>query len=113
LLQSTFSGKFVPSKLFGHRQWSSDWIFITLLLLITALAAALRIYQLDAGGLWFDEIFHALLASPDKSLTEIAQGSLPIPWPSPPLWFFMTHFFIKLFGVSDGCKTEKMAEICF
>lgn len=100
MLQSTFSGRFVPSKLFGRRQWSSDWIVIALLL-VTVLATALRLYHLDAGGLWFDEIFHALLASPDKSLAEIVQESLPIPWPSPPLWFFITHFFMKLFGVSD------------
>ena len=74
---------------------------MTLAILVT-LAAALRLYQLDASGLWVDEIFTALFASPDKNLAEVARGPLSSPVPTPPLWFFITHLFLKLFGVSDS-----------
>ena len=100
MLQSIFSKRFLPFKPSGGQRLSSNRIVITLLL-ITALTAALRLYHLDASGLWVDEIFTAVFASPDKSLAEVMQRSLPVPWPSPPLWFFITHFFMKLFGVGD------------
>jgi len=87
-------------RLFG-RPLSLNWTTIALAVLVT-LAAALRLYQLDASGLWVDEIFTALFASPDKNLAEVAQGPLSSPVPTPPLWFFITHLFLKLLGVSDS-----------
>lgn len=101
MLQFTFSGKLVPSKLFGDRPWSSNWIVVTLLVLITALAAALRLYHLDARGLWTDEVFTALFASAENDLAAVARRSLSTPVPTPPLWFLITHFFLRILGSSD------------
>jgi tetratricopeptide (TPR) repeat protein len=98
MFQSILSKRSLSSRPAGSRQWSSNWIFIALLLLTTALAAALRLYRLGAKGLWADEIFTAIFASADNDLAAVAQQPLSAPIPAPPLWFFITHFFIKALG---------------
>jgi mannosyltransferase len=66
------------------------------------LAAGLRIYRLNDSGLWVDEIFTAIFASPDKTLVEVADASLSTPLPVPPLWFFISHVFMELLGTGDA-----------
>ena len=87
-------------RLLGGRQLSLNWTTVALAILVT-MAAALRLYKIDASGLWVDEIFTALFASPDKTFAEVAQGPLNSPLPTPPLWFWITHVFVLLFGTGD------------
>jgi len=100
--RSIFSGRSPLSRLPSGQQWSSNWIVIALLLLITASATALRLYRLDAKGLWVDEIFTAIFASADNDLAATVRKPLSSPIPTPPLWFFITHFFVKALGSSDA-----------
>ena len=102
MLRSILSERFLPSRPPGIRQRSSNWIVITLVLLTTVLAVALRLYRLEAKGLWVDEIFTAVFASADNDLAAVARGPLSSPVPTPPLWFFITHFFVKALGGSDA-----------
>lgn len=69
---------------------------------ITALAALVRLYHLGAKGLWADEIFTAVFADPANSWGEVARRALGTPIPSPPLWFWITHAFLLLFGKGDA-----------
>lgn len=101
MLQSIFSKRFPPFKSSDGQRLSSNWIVIALLL-ITILATALRLYRLEAKGLWVDEIFTAIFASADNDLAAVARGPLSSPVPTPPLWFFITHFFVKVLGSSDA-----------
>ncbi len=101
MFQSQFSERYLSLKPSGGQRLSSNWTVIALLL-ITVLATALRLYHLDARGLWVDEIFTAIFASADNDLAEVAQGPLSSPVPTPPLWFFITHFFVKALGSSDA-----------
>jgi hypothetical protein len=102
MLRSIFPERFLLPRPPGVRQRSSNWIAIVLLLLTTALAAALRLYRLDAKGLWVDEIFTAVFASADNDLAAVARGPLSSPVPTPPLWFLITHLFTKALGSSDA-----------
>jgi len=72
-----------------------------LLIGVLLLALALRLWGLDAKGLWQDEIFTAAIASPQNSLAEVV--SIPLyntALPAPPLYFLVTHFLLRL-GDSD------------
>jgi tetratricopeptide (TPR) repeat protein len=101
MFPTIFLNRFSQLRRSGGRQWSSNWIFIALLLLTTALAAVLRLYRLDVRGLWADEIFTAIFASAENDLATVAQRPLSAPIPAPPLWFFITHFFIKALGNNE------------
>ena len=101
MLQSQFSERCLSLKSSGGQRLSSNWIAIALLLLAAALAATLRLYRLDAKGLWVDEIFTAVFAGADNDLITVARGPLSSPVPTPPLWFFVTHFFVKALGNSE------------
>ena len=76
-----------------------------LILLLAILAFALRVYQLDAKSLWFDESHSLNRASLD--LLSIASGKQI--WGDAvgrdrthvPLYFFLLHLLIKLAGDSD------------
>jgi 4-amino-4-deoxy-L-arabinose transferase-like glycosyltransferase len=76
-------------------------VVLALVGFLAVLTVALRLYDLNANGLWVDEIFTALFAAPQKTLAEVAQGPLNTPLPTPPLWFWITHAFQALFGVQD------------
>ncbi len=69
---------------------------------ITALAALVRLSHLGAKGLWADEIFTAVFAEPANSWGEVTRRALETPIPSPPLWFWITHAFLLLFGKGDA-----------
>ncbi|MCX6028439.1 MAG: glycosyltransferase family 39 protein [Chloroflexi bacterium] len=101
MLRSSFPKRWLPFGPLIGRPLSSDEIVIALLLPIVILAAALRFYGLDAKGLWVDEIFTASFASANNDLAAVVQGALSTPLPSPPLWFLITHFFVKVLGNSD------------
>jgi len=68
-----------------------------LLIAVLLLAVALRLWGLDARGLWQDEIFTSAIASADNSLSEVV--SIPLyntALPAPPLYFLVTHAFLHL-----------------
>ena len=85
---------------FGSRQWSLNWT-TTALAALVVLATALRLYHLGAKGLWTDEVFTALFASAENDLAAVARRPLSTPVPTPPLWFLITHLFLKVLGSSD------------
>jgi 4-amino-4-deoxy-L-arabinose transferase-like glycosyltransferase len=76
-----------------------------LILSLTILAFALRVYQLDAKSIWFDESHSLNRASLD--LLSIASGKeiwgdrVRQDTTHVPLYFFLLHFLIKLAGDSD------------
>ncbi|MBN1317293.1 MAG: glycosyltransferase family 39 protein, partial [Anaerolineales bacterium] len=65
------------------------------------IGAGLRFYQLTAKGLWADEIFTALFAGPDNDVATVIHNALSTPLPSPPLWFLITHLFVKVLGSNE------------
>jgi mannosyltransferase len=68
---------------------------------VLLVALGLRLWGLDAKGVWQDEIFTAAIASPENSLTEVA--SIPLyntDLPAPPLYFLITHLLL-LVGDKD------------
>jgi len=80
---------------------ASRWATSGLVIGILLLALALRLWRLDARGLWQDEIFTAAIASPQNSLAEVV--SIPLyntALPAPPLYFLITHLLLRL-GESD------------
>jgi hypothetical protein len=73
------------------------WITVVFLLGVLLLALGLRLWGLDARGLWQDEIFTVAIASADHSLAEVV--SIPLyntTLPAPPLYFLFTHAFLFL-----------------
>jgi len=68
-----------------------------LLVVVLLLAVGLRLWGLDARGLWQDEIFTAAIASAENSLSDVV--SIPLyntALPAPPLYFLLTHAFLHL-----------------
>lgn len=86
-----------PARSFTRQAALSRWIPLWLTLF---LALGLRLYRLDVKGLWVDEIFTAIFASAANDLGTIVSRSLATPLPTPPLWFLITHAFVRAFG--DG-----------
>jgi mannosyltransferase len=73
------------------------WTTVVLLLGVLLLALGVRLWGLDARGLWQDEIFTVAIASADNSLAEVV--SIPLyntTLPAPPLYFLLTHAFLYL-----------------
>ena len=70
-------------------------IVITILLLLAVLLAlGLRLYQLDAQSLWYDEGFSAYLAHMDVAeITERTAADI-----QPPLYYYLLHAWIALVG---------------
>jgi 4-amino-4-deoxy-L-arabinose transferase-like glycosyltransferase len=67
------------------------------LLLVLLLAAALRFYHLDGQSLWADEGNSVALAG--RSLADITYGSAYDI--HPPLYYYLLHFWVRLFGTSE------------
>jgi tetratricopeptide (TPR) repeat protein len=86
-----------PARSFSRQAALLRWVPLWLILL---LAFGLRLYRLDVKGLWVDEIFTAVFASPANDLGTIVSRSLATPLPTPPLWFLITHASVITFG--DG-----------
>jgi tetratricopeptide (TPR) repeat protein len=87
-----------PARSFSRRAALSCWIPLWLILV---LALGLRLYRLEAKGLWVDEIFTVVFASAANDLGTIVSRALDTPLPSPPLWFLITHAFARTFGDSE------------
>jgi mannosyltransferase len=68
------------------------------LFLISFLAFALRIYQLDAESLWLDEVLSINLASMD---IPSAIKALPDNYVHPPFYFIILHIWSRLAGQSE------------
>lgn len=74
--------------------------YIVLLFGIILLGFLLRIYQLDSESLWQDEGF--TLNEVDKSnLKDTFKAVFGPPEGTPPAYFLLLHFWVKLFGSSD------------
>jgi tetratricopeptide (TPR) repeat protein len=69
--------------------------------LVILLGTALRLHDLGGHSLWLDEIFTATFARADNSLATVIDYSVSTPIPAPPLWFIITHFFVKVMGSSE------------
>ena len=68
------------------------------LLAIILISAFLRVYQLGAQSIWFDESSSVYLAK--LSFTQFAQA-LPVQERSPPLYFLILHHWVILFGTLE------------
>ena len=76
----------------------SRYLTAILLVLVTVLALALRLYRLDAQSLWYDEGFSVYLAR--MSVAEItARTAADI---QPPLYYYLLHGWIQVFGDAAG-----------
>jgi 4-amino-4-deoxy-L-arabinose transferase-like glycosyltransferase len=82
-------------------------VALVLLLAITGLATALRLYALDKQSLWYDEAFSVYLARMD--LGEIADRTAADI--QPPLYYFLLHGWIRLFG--DGEPALRSLSVLF
>jgi len=75
--------------------WAKDNYILTGLIL---LSFALRIYKLDFQSPWLDELFTLTNTNSGKSLSEIVSALAGDA--HPPLYYFIVHFFTKIFGDS-------------
>lgn len=63
------------------------------------LGAVLRFYKADVQSIWLDEVFSMIHSNPDKSFSEI-YTFIKAYDPHPPLYYFLLHIFVKIFGYS-------------
>ena len=76
---------------------SQRWFVWGLLILLLLLGGAVRMYQLDSKGLWYDELGTAQYTAPDRSLLQVLKGPLEVPViPAPPLYFVTTYLFRQM-----------------
>lgn len=68
--------------------------YLVLIIALTLLAFALRIYRLDHQSLWYDEGFSVWLAGQD--LAAITTGDF-----NPPLYVYVLHFWSQLAGTGE------------
>ncbi|MBU0980266.1 MAG: glycosyltransferase family 39 protein [Nanoarchaeota archaeon] len=83
------------------------WYIIVGVLL---LALALRLYQLDGQSLWFDEGY-AVYEAKQEGLGGVMGATLEKSEGTPPLYFFMLHYWIKLFD--DGLFAMRLLSAIF
>jgi len=79
----------------GGRFPPTGFLHPAIALLLTASAAAIRFYHLDAQSLWNDELFSLQVSK--LALTEI-QTSLAAHYHHPPLFFYLLHFVLAVSG---------------
>jgi len=71
-----------------------------LIILIFALGLVLRIYDLSAESLWYDESFSATISK--KGVMELIKSVLSNGEESnPPLYYILLHFWVLVFGDSE------------
>jgi 4-amino-4-deoxy-L-arabinose transferase-like glycosyltransferase len=80
-------------KFKGLREYS-------VLFVIVLAGAFLRFYNLDFQSLWLDEIHTMNEADPSLSLKGVYEKVL-LADPHPPLYFYLTHFVLKVFGYTS------------
>jgi len=78
-----------PTTLLGGRPF-------LLLALIAGLGAALRVYRLNARGLWLDEAYSVLFAT--RSISAIVTNTAE---KNPPLYYLLLHVWTAFFGTSE------------
>jgi len=81
-----------------------DWL---LLVAIVGIGAAFRLYHLDAFGIWRDEaqtIFLARRSFPSGILQALVYADV-----SPPLYYFLLHFWEKILGSDWGLRFLSVA----
>ncbi|MEX1071543.1 MAG: glycosyltransferase family 39 protein [Anaerolineales bacterium] len=91
--------------------FNSDRRHLIILFAILVLAFVLRILYLDQKGLWADEIFTAIFAAPENSLSVVIERSLATPIPTPPLWFILTNLFQRFIG--EGTIQLRLLAVIF
>jgi mannosyltransferase len=85
----------MPEKKTGFFS-TTTWQWLGLVLL-TLLAAGLRLWQLGATPLWLDEAYNVHLASvPYASFIQLIPGDC-----RPPLYYYLLHDWLLLFGNSE------------
>lgn len=71
---------------------SRPWLVRACLVAFILLGAALRLYQLDAKSLWYDELGTALYTAAHNSPLDVVRQPLEVPViPAPPLYFLSTY----------------------
>jgi len=76
-----------------------------LLVIVIFFGFLIRFYDVTRESVWFDEVFSILTA--EKSLNEITQ--IVSHDAHPPLYFYLLHFWIKLFG--DSIFSTRMLSV--
>ena len=71
---------------------------VVILVILVIVGAIIRLYKLTYVGLWLDELFSMNGADPAKTLMEVYEYSKG---DQPPLFFFLLHGWLKLFGYTD------------
>ena len=71
-------------------------VFILLLLMLAG--AIIRFHNLTSTSLWLDELFSMNGADPSTTLREVYEYSKG---DQPPLFFFLLHAWLKVFGYTD------------
>jgi len=69
-----------------------------LLLILVTIGILLRLFNLNATGLWMDEIHSAVGTDPDKTLKEVIEYCKT---DQPPVFFLMLHGWFKIFPYND------------
>ena len=70
----------------------------TILLILIAAGAFIRFFGLEYSGLWLDEIYSMLGSDPTTTLSDVYEYSKN---DQPPLFFFLLHGWLKIFGNTD------------
>lgn len=87
----------MPSIVASLSRWVKTRKVILLLLLLLALASFLRIYDLGAESIWFDEAHSVSVSS--QNFASVIRGAAS--GHHPPLYFLALHFWISFFGSSE------------
>src|SRR5688572_13935881 len=69
-----------------------------ILFLLIIVGAFIRFYKLTDYGLWLDELFSMNGADPATTLAQVYEYSKK---DQPPLFFFLLHGWLKVFGYTD------------
>lgn len=76
---------------------------------LIALSFAFRIYKLDFQSPWLDELFTLTKSQSDNSLSEIVSALAGDA--HPPLYYFIVHFFVSIFG--DSIYVARLVSVLF
>lgn len=69
-----------------------------LIALMVLLGLGIRLFNLEASGLWIDEIHSAVGSDPDKTIAQVIEYCKQ---DQPPLFFLMLHSWFKVFPYND------------
>lgn len=92
----TYPERWVSGRSPDATQLRRFWLWM---LLLTGVAAALRLWQLDFQSYWYDELFSAHVSAPDNSLRAVV--SQTVADVHPPLYQVLLWAAYKLFGYTE------------